>query len=102
MFCYNENALLNRNVFSCFLNELRHLWHAWQVANCSRGVEQHLNMLFLPVYVAYTVEPPADKHQRSVALRSVGNELVGQSSMMQLGREGFETSAVAVCTRSAV
>ena len=98
MFCYNENALLNRNVFSCFFNELRHLWHAWQVANCSRGVEQ----LFLPVYVASTVEPPAGKRPRSVALRSVGDELVGQSSMMQLGRESFETSAIAVCTRSAV
>ena len=54
------------------------------------------------MYVAYIVEPPVDQRQQSVALRSDGNELVGQSSMMQLGREGFETSTVAVCIRSAV
>ena len=33
---------------------------------------------------------------------SAGNELVGRLSMMQLGRECFESSTLAVCTRCAV
>ena len=67
-----------------------------------RGVEQHLKMLFLPAYVGCIVEPPAGERQRSVVHGSAGNELVGRSSMMQLGREGFETSTIAVYTRSVV
>ena len=33
---------------------------------------------------------------------SVGNELVGRASVMQLESEGFETSTVAVFTRSVI
>ena len=50
------------------------------------------------MYVACIVEPPAGECPRSVAHGSDGNELVGRLSMMQLGREGFEMSTVAVCT----
>ena len=40
--------------------------------------------------------------ERSVAHGSVRNELVGRLCMMQLVHEGFETSTVTICTRSAV
>ena len=48
------------------------------------------------------MEPPTGGRRRSVAHGSVRNELVGRLCMMQLVREGFETSQVTVCTRSAV
>ena len=54
-------------------------------------------MRFIPAYVVCVVEPPAGERPRSEAPGSAGNELVGQSSMVQLGSEGFETSTVAVC-----
>ena len=44
----------------------------------SRGVEQHLKMLFLPAYVTCIVEPPAGERPRSIAHGSAGNELVGR------------------------
>ena len=59
-------------------------------------------MPFLPAYVVCIVEPPAGERPRSVAHGSVRNELVGRLCMMQLVHEGFETSTVTVCTRSAV
>ena len=59
-------------------------------------------MPFLPAYVVCIVEPPAGECPRSVAHGSVRNELVGRLCTMQLVREGFETSTVTVCTRSAV
>ena len=48
------------------------------------------------------VEPPARERPRSVAHGSVRNELVGRLCKMQPVREGFETSIVTICTRSAV
>ena len=78
------------------------LLNAWQAVDCSRGMEQHLKMLFLPAYVVCIVEPPANEHPRSVSHGSVHNELVGRLCMMQLVREGFEMSTVTICTRSAV
>ena len=59
-------------------------------------------MLFLPAYVVCIMEPPTGGRRRSVAHGSGRNELVGRLCMMQLVREGFETSQVTVCTRSAV
>ena len=44
----------------------------------------------------------AGERPRSVAHGSVRNELVGRLCMMQLVHEGFETSTVTICTRSAV
>ena len=76
--------------------------HVWQAADYSKDVEQHFKLHFLPAYVACTVEPPAGERPRSLAHRSAGNELVGRLHMMQLGREGFEMSVVAVCSRSVV
>ena len=66
----------------------------------SRGTA--LEMPFLPAYVVCIVEPPAGGRPQSVAQGLVRNELVGWLCMMQLVREGFETSTVKVCTRSAV
>ena len=51
-------------------------------------------MLCIPAYVVCVVEPPTGERPRS--------ELIGQSSMTQLGSVGSETSTVAVCTRSVV
>ena len=48
------------------------------------------------------VEPPVGERPRSVAHGSVRNELVGRLYMMQLVHEGFETSTVTICIRSAV
>ena len=59
-------------------------------------------MLFLPAYVVCIVEPPLGERPRNVAHGSVRNELVDRLCMMQLVREGFETSTVTVSTRSAV
>ena len=56
----------------------------------------------LGTYVVCIVEPPAGERPRSVAHGSVRQELVGRLCMMQLVHEGFETSTVTVCTRSAV
>ena len=60
-------------------------------------------MPFLPAYVVCIVEPPVGERPRSVAHESVRNELIGRLCMMQLVHEGgFETSAVTICTRSAI
>ena len=59
-------------------------------------------MPFLPEYVVCIVEPRVGERPRSVAHGSVRNVLVGQLYMLQLVREGFETSTITVCTRSAV
>ena len=56
-------------------------------------------MPFLPAYVVCIVEPPAGGRPRGVAHGSVRNGLVGWIYMMQLVREGFETSIITVCTR---
>ena len=59
-------------------------------------------MSFLPAYVVCIVAPPVGERPRSVAHGSVRNELVGRLFKMQLVHEGFETSTVTICTRSAV
>ena len=69
----------------------------WQIVP-----EAWSNNVFLPVYVACIMEPPAGERPQSVAHSSAGNELIGRLSMLQLCREGFETSTLAVCTRSVV
>ena len=61
-----------------------------------------LKMRVLPAYVVCIVEPPAGERPQSVVHGSVRNELVVRLCKMQLFREGFETSTVTVCTRSAV
>ena len=57
-------------------------------------------MPFLPAYAVCIEEPQVGGRPRSVAHGSDRNELVGRLCMMQLVREGFETSTVTVCTRS--
>ena len=59
-------------------------------------------MPFLPAYAVCNEEPPADGRPRSVAHGSVGSELVVLLRMLELVREGFETSTVTIFTRSAV
>jgi len=57
MFAQSEIVLLKRNVFSCLLSEI---WHAWQAADCSRSVEQHVKRLYPSEYVACITEPAAE------------------------------------------